>query len=53
MGGGAGAGDGAGAGAGAAGAGGFGDLGFDPNMDPEMAAAIRMSLEEAKQREEA
>ena len=25
------------------------NLGFDPSMDPELAAAIRMSLEEAKQ----
>ena len=27
-------------------------LGFDPSMDPELAAAIRMSLEEAKQAEQ-
>ena len=34
---------GAGAGAGAA----DGGLGFDPNIDPELAAAIRLSLQEA------
>ena len=27
-------------------------MGIDPNLDPEMAAAIRMSLEEAKQQEQ-
>lgn len=31
---------------GAPGGGGMADLGFDPSMDPELAAAIRMSLEE-------
>jgi hypothetical protein len=25
----------------------MGNLGFDPNMDPELAAALRLSLEEA------
>jgi len=25
----------------------FADLGFDPNMDPELAMALRMSMEEA------
>jgi len=29
------------------------NLGFDPNMDPELAAAIRMSLEEQKAAENA
>jgi 26S proteasome regulatory subunit N10 len=33
-------------GGGAPGGGGLADLGFDPSMDPELAAAIRMSLEE-------
>lgn len=28
-------------------------LGFDPNMDPELAMAIRLSMEEAKAAEEA
>mmetsp|Transcript_42286 Transcript_42286/g.64829 ORF Transcript_42286/g.64829 Transcript_42286/m.64829 type:complete len:118 (+) Transcript_42286:427-780(+) len=31
----------------AAGGNGLADLGFDPNMDPELAMAIRMSMEEA------
>lgn len=36
-------------GAGVGGPGGdpMGNLGFDPNMDPELAAALRLSLEEA------
>jgi len=46
MGGGAGlGGDGAGAGGGPDDP--LGGLGFDPNMDPELAAAIRLSLAEA------
>jgi 26S proteasome regulatory subunit N10 len=31
----------------------FANLGFDPNMDPELAMAIRLSMEEAKQAEQA
>lgn len=50
--GGAGAG-GAGAGAGAGPDDPLGGLGFDPNMDPELAAAIRMSLAEANAAQEA
>ena len=46
-----------GAGSGAAGGNAGGDplanLGFDPNMDPELAMAIRLSMEEAKAAEEA
>ena len=42
--GGAAAGGDAGAAAGGAAAGGAGGLGFDPNMDPELAEAIRLSL---------
>ena len=46
-----------GAGGGAAGGNAGGDplanLGFDPNMDPELAMAIRLSMEEAKAAEEA
>lgn len=45
MGGAAAGGDGAGAGAGPDDP--LGGLGFDPNMDPELAAAIRLSLQEA------
>ena len=47
-----------GMGGGGAGAGGdagaaYGGLGFDPNSDPELAAAMRLSLEEAKATEQA
>lgn len=45
--GGAGAGGDAGAGGGAGDP--LGGLGFDPNMDPELAAAIRLSLQEANE----
>jgi 26S proteasome regulatory subunit N10 len=31
----------------------FANLGFDPNMDPELAMAIRLSMEEAQQAEQA
>jgi len=31
----------------------FAGLGFDPNMDPELAMAIRLSMEEARQAEQA
>jgi 26S proteasome regulatory subunit N10 len=34
-------------GGGASGMGGGGGLGFDPSMDPELAEAIRLSMEEA------
>ena len=38
---------------GGAGAGAAAGLGFDPNMDPELAMAIRLSMEEAKAAEDA
>lgn len=48
-------GGGANAGAGAGGANDdlFAGMGFDPNMDPELAMAIRLSMEEAKAAEQA
>lgn len=43
----------AGDGGAAAGGGEFASLGIDPNMDPELAAALRLSLEEARATEAA
>ena len=37
---------------GAGGGGDFGDFGFDPSSDPELALALRMSMEEEKARQE-
>lgn len=39
-----------GAGAGGEGGDGFGEFGFDPNNDPELALALRMSMEEEQAR---
>lgn len=41
-----------GAGAGGEGGGDFGEYGFDPNNDPELALALRMSMEEEQARRE-
>lgn len=41
-----------GAGAGAEASGDFGEFGFDPNNDPELALALRMSMEEEQARRE-
>lgn len=41
-----------GSGAGAEGGGDFGEFGFDPNNDPELALALRMSMEEEQARRE-
>jgi 26S proteasome regulatory subunit N10 len=39
-------------GGGAAGGGDFGEFGFDPSTDPELALALRMSMEEERARQE-
>lgn len=41
-----------GSGAGGEGGGDFGEFGFDPNNDPELALALRMSMEEEQARRE-